>query len=349
VSSLIPHEAYRAAYYAQHRALLLQCLATHQLLRKLSGFDMKPSGRAVRDVRRRFAALLRRDLENVEHGFYPRELLFQIPVSEYAKLLPRLVSDFPRTIRRAKRQDFKDLPDGVRLENYPAYYRRNFHWQTDGYLSRRSAELYDVGVELLFLGTADVMRRQIVPPIARELGRLGNSRARILDVATGTGSALRQLAAVFPEARYYGLDLSPYYVDFARERLGQRQELTFLCEDAEAMPFRDGWFEIVTSVYLFHELPRRSRRRVLSEMFRVLKPGGLLVLEDSAQPSEGGEVELFLDRFADDFHEPFYRDYLKDDLAGAASEAGFQVESVEACFVSKLLVARKPATEVTPS
>ena len=110
----------------------------------------------------------------------------------------------------------------MKLEDYPAYYRRNFHWQTDGYLSRRSAELYNVGVELLFLGTADVMRRQIVPPIARELGGLGNPRARVLDVGTGTGSALRQLAQVFPDARYYGLDLSPYYIDFARERLAGR-------------------------------------------------------------------------------------------------------------------------------
>jgi ubiquinone/menaquinone biosynthesis C-methylase UbiE len=345
VSSLIPREAYRAAYYAQHRALLLQCVATHQLLRKLSGFDLKPSGKAVRDVRRRFAALLRRDLSNVENGFYPKEALFQIPVSEYARLFPKLISDFPRTILRARRKNFADLPNDVKLENYPAYYRRNFHWQTDGYLSRRSAELYDVGVELLFLGTADVMRRQIVPPIARELGALGNPRARVLDVATGTGSALRQIAQVFPDARYYGLDLSPYYVDFARERLTQTRDVTFLCENAEAMPFRDGWFEIVTSVYLFHELPRRSRRRVLSEMYRVLKPGGLLVLEDSAQPSEGGEVELFLDRFADDFHEPFYRDYLKDDLSKATAEVGFRIESVEACFVSKLLVARKPLSE----
>ena len=83
-------------------------------------------------------------------------------------------------------------------------------------------------------------------------------------------------------------------------------------------------------------------------MFRVLKPGGLLVIEDSAQPSEGGEVELFLDRFADDFHEPFYRDYLKDDLAEATAEVGFQVDSVEACFVSKLLVARNRSAKAVP-
>jgi len=34
------------------------------------------------------------------------------------------------------RDDFADLPDGVDLSAFPAYYRRNFHWQPDGWLSR---------------------------------------------------------------------------------------------------------------------------------------------------------------------------------------------------------------------
>ena len=52
-------------------------------------------------------------------------------------------------------------------DRYPAYYRRTFHWQTDGYFTEHSAEVYELGVELLFRGTADVMRRQIIPPVTR--------------------------------------------------------------------------------------------------------------------------------------------------------------------------------------
>jgi ubiquinone/menaquinone biosynthesis C-methylase UbiE len=342
VTSIIPREAYRAAYHAQQRTLLFQCLATHQVLRKMAGFEMKPSRRAVRDIRRSYFALLERELENVEQGYYPRDLLFQLPVADYARLLPRMVADFPRTIRRAQKKNYKDLPD-VDLADYPPYYRRNFHWQTDGYLSRRSAELYDLTVELLFLGTADVMRRQIIPPIGRFLAAQGDRRARVLDVACGTGSALRQLSAAHPKLKYYGLDLSPYYTDFARERLAGTRDLTLVAENAESMPFRDGYFDVVTSVYLFHELPKNARRNVMREMLRVLRPGGLLVVEDSAQPTEGGEVQAFLERFADDFHEPFYRNYLADDLGAAFGEVGFRVQSSEACFVSKLVVAEKAA------
>ena len=342
MTSIIPREAVRAAYVAQQRTLLYQCLATHQVLRKIAGFELKPGGRAVRDFRKRYARLLAADLANVDQGFYPGELLFQLPVADYVKLFPKLITDFPRIIRRAQKKHYKDLPGELDLMEYPAYYRRNFHWQTDGYLSRRSAELYDVGVELLFLGTADVMRRQIIPPIARWLAHRGGPRARVLDVACGTGSSLRQLAAAHPDLKYFGLDLSPFYVDFARQRLKDVKDLTVVNENAESLPFRDGYFDVVTSVYLFHELPRNARRNVFGEMLRVLKPGGLLVIEDSAQVSEGSEVQIFLERFADDFHEPFYRDYLEEDLKTALENIGFAVESVAPCFVSKLVVASKP-------
>ena len=100
---------------------------------------------------------------------------------------------------------------------------------------------------------------------------------------------------------------------------------------------------MVTSVYLFHELPSAARRTVLAEMYRVLRPGGLLVIEDSAQLAESGELAFFLGRFVAEFHEPFYRDYVSDDLALPLAEAGFRVESVEPHFVSKVFVARKVA------
>ena len=130
LSSIISREPYRAAYHAQQRTLLYQCLAGHQMLRKLVSLEMKPTKSAVQDGRARYGSLLARDLANVEAGYYPRELLFQLPVTDYMRLFPKLVSDFPRTIRRAQRKDWKDLPVNVELEQYPPYYCRNFHWQT---------------------------------------------------------------------------------------------------------------------------------------------------------------------------------------------------------------------------
>lgn len=341
---IVPQPAYRAAYLAQQTAFLLNCLAAHRVLRTLTGLNLDPSADAIALVRRRYDELLETDLENVERGLYPRALLFQFPVRQYAKRLPKLVFDFPRTIRRLRKKDFKDLPPDAKLEHYPAYFRRNFHWQTDGYFSEHSAELYDVGVEFLFLGTADIMRRQVIPPVVEYLrAQSGTDRPRILDVACGTGRMLRQLAQTLPDAKLYGLDLSPYYVAAARRMLASvNSEASLVADNAERMPFRDGYFDVSVSVFLFHELPKRARKNVLSEMFRVTKPGGLVVVEDSAQYVEAEAVAFFLDRFSEEFHEPYHRDYLRDDLREQLTDAGFEVQSVEPCFVSKRVVAKKP-------
>jgi ubiquinone/menaquinone biosynthesis C-methylase UbiE len=301
---------------------------------------------AQRAIERRFDELLERDLRNVERGLYPASLLFQIPLKQYARRLPRLLAEVPRIMRRARRNDYADLPAGEDLSRYPEYFRRAFHWQTDGYLSRHSAEIYELSVEFLFLGAADVMRRQVIAPIAEHFAAAprtarGEPR-RILDVACGAGSTLRQLAQVFPDASFHGLDMSPHYVQVARRRLEHVRELALVAENAEHMPYRDGYFDAIVSVYLFHELPKDARRRVLSEMWRVLAPGGVLVIEDSAQLADAGEIAVFLEAFAREMHEPYYRSYVRDDLAEALRETGFHVERVDPCYVAKVVVATKP-------
>jgi ubiquinone/menaquinone biosynthesis C-methylase UbiE len=336
----------RAAYRAQQTSILLQCLAAQRVLRAVSRHKgpVEPPAAVLEELRRRYEGLLTRDLANVEAGAYPSDLLFQLPVAEYAQRIPLLLSDVPRSMRRMQARNYQDLPRNVDVRRYPPYYRRNFHWQTDGYLSRRSAELYDVGVEFLFMGTADIMRRQIIPPVSAFLRERGLASASLLDVACGTGRALRQMAVAHPALRYYGVDLSPYYLETARRNLQDvAPDARLLAENAEDLPFRDGCFDVVTSVYLFHELPRNARRNVLREMHRVLAPGGLVVLEDSAQLSEAATIAPILGRFSKDFHEPFYEEYLSDDLGDALAEVGFEAPRTDPCFVAKVVTERKAA------
>ena len=330
------------AYRAQQYAILAPLAALRRLI-AIAGGGAAPDPGAVAMLRRRYDDLLARDLANVEAGLYPRALLFQIPFARYAYALPSLLLDAPWIARRMRARDHQDLPADVDVGRYPSYFRRNFHWQSDGYLSCRSAELYDVGVELLFAGMGDVMRRQVIPPISRFVAGSGSRDVRVLDVACGTGRLLAQLAIAQPRVRLYGVDVSPFYLQVARRVLADVPDASLVAENAERLPFRSGHFGVVTSVYLFHELPRAVRRTVLAEMYRVLRPGGLLVIEDSAQLAESGSLAFFLGRFATEFHEPFYRDYIADDLALPIAEAGFRLESVEPHYVSKVFVARKLA------
>jgi ubiquinone/menaquinone biosynthesis C-methylase UbiE len=333
----------RFAYHSQHLSFLLQATLVQEAARFMSRMPRpRLSGAEVRAVLRRRDELHARDLANVEAGLYPRELLFDIPVRRYMRALPRLLRDTPRVVRRKRAGDFHDIP-AVDKQRYPAYYRRTFHWQTDGYFSAHSAEVYELGVELLFRGTADVMRRQIIPPVTRFVRAAGRARPiRLLDIACGTGRTLHQIALAHPDLRFYGVDLSPAYVQLARKRLVDLAEIALAVENAEALPFADAAFDVATSVYLFHELPRNARRNVAREMFRVVRPGGLLVVEDSAQLTESPEIATALRSFPGEFHEPFYADYLQDDLAALLREVGFEIESTEPQFVAKVVAARRP-------
>ncbi|MCK6548616.1 class I SAM-dependent methyltransferase [Myxococcota bacterium] len=332
----------RFAYRAQQASLLHLFLALHRrwgILR--DGREAEVDGASANALWRRYSSLLERDLLEVREGSYPRALLFDVPYAEWARVAPRMLENAPAVWARRASKNTRDLPEKIDLDGYPAYYRRNFHWQTDGYLSRRSAEHYDAAVEMLFFGTADVMRRQIIPPITKDLRRRGATKTRLLDVGAGTGRALKQLAQTHPRLSMVGVDLSPFYVDVARERLAPWSEVTMLTANAEALPFRDAWFDVVTSIYLFHELPRAVRRTVVAEMARVVAPGGLVVIEDSAQLVESSELVFFMNRFAAEFHEPFFLDYVEDDLAPLLADAGLDVVSVEPHFISKVVVARK--------
>jgi ubiquinone/menaquinone biosynthesis C-methylase UbiE len=327
------------AYRLQQHALVRACGVVQRLARRAVGLDDAGFSSAELDtIIARHRALLERDLENVERGAYPRALLFGLPWQRYVRRLPALARDVPAMMQRRGRDDWRDLPRDVDVRAYPPYYRRTFHWQTDGYLSRRSAELYDVSVEFLFGGTADIMRRQALPSLtslAKELGR----PLRILDLGCGTGRTLAQVHVALPDAQLVGIDLSAYYLDVAAVDLaGVPVELVE--GNAEALPFDDASFDAVTSVFMFHELPRNARRRVWAEARRVLRPGGRFVVVDSVQRADSESFAYFVDRFSRDMHEPFYSEYTRDDLAQGLGTAGFEVEAVDQAYLAKVVTAR---------
>ncbi len=329
----------RARYRLQHRALFAllgpPMLAFHRLL----GPRLPRAGASqIGALRRRLEALFARDLDNVEQGIYPRELLFRTPAYEDLRQLPALLGDLPRIAWRIARRAWDELPDDVELEGFPRYYRRTFHWQSDGWLSERSAALYDLEVEALFGGTGDVMRRMALSPLVEVLRDARGPR--LLDVGCGTGRFLRHVLAALPRARVFGLDLSPFYLARAHGMLGPRHPVSLVADNAECMPFDTGRFDAVSCVFVMHELPPAARRRVAAEMRRVLAPGGRLVVCDSVQISDSPELRPFLDGFPRLYHEPFFRSYARDDLGELLTGAGFEIESVEPAFLSKVVVAR---------
>ena len=321
---------------ARTAALRLAYLAyTRGLLGFDDGLEINPE--AVQSLRARIEQLFTEDWEDAQAGLYPREVIESLPWLEYAQAAPRLLADLPRTRARMERADFRDVPGS---ERYPSYYARNFHYQSDGYLGHTSAQLYDLQVELLFGGTADAMRRRLIPPVVRLARALDKPHLRVLDVACGTGHFLKMLGAALPEARLTGLDLSPHYLSRARETLPRELDLSLVCDNAEKMPFPDGYFDAATSVFLFHEVPEDVAAKVLAEMARVVRKGGLVVVADSIQLADAPELRQEILGFPARFHEPYYKGYVEDDLATRVAEAGLSVVETKLAFLTKVVVAR---------
>lgn len=305
---------------------------------------------ALAEIARRFDRILAIDWQEAEAGVYPASLLFDAPWAEFAQNYLKLWFDMPQVWSRRKQGLFQVLPTTEPTTRYPKYYLQNFHHQTDGYLSDHSADLYDLQVELLFSGAADAMRRRVLAPLKQGLAAAAIASpdsCRILDIACGTGRTLQMLRQALPEAALYGVDLSPAYLRKANQRLAALPgELPQLAQtNAEQLPYVDHYFHGLTCVFLFHELPAAARQAVINEAFRVLQPGGTLVICDSMQLDDSPELSAAMENFPAIFHEPYYRDYVRDDLSDRLRAAGFVVQPPVTHLFSKYWIAQRPLAE----
>ena len=115
-------------------------------------------------------------------------------------------------------------------------------------------------------------RQYMQPALARATA--GTSRARILDCGCGTGSNLEMLR---PYGRAVGFDLTAIGTAFAKAH-GHRVAQASIGQ----IPFASGTFDLVTSFDVFQCLPDPVERDAITEMARVLKPRGWLLLHVAA-------------------------------------------------------------------
>ncbi len=166
-------------------------------------------------------------------------------------------------------------------------------------------------------------------------------KVTLVDVACGTGRFLRQVRLAYPAMTLKGLDLSRPYLDEAARQLDGLRGAELIEAAGENMPLGDASADIVTSTFLYHELPPDVRRQVTAEIARVLKPGGLFVFIDSLQMGDKPGWDGLLEAFPHRFHEPYYRHYSTDDLDGMFEAAGLDADMTTTPFLSKLMVRRK--------
>lgn len=178
----------------------------------------------------------------------------------------------------------------------------------------RSAAAYDARAS---------MQREVQDRVLALVAEAAPDARRVLDVGAGTGALLARLAAARPGLRAAAVDLAPGMAAAARARL---PGAAVAAGDAEALPFRDGRFDLFLSTSAFQWLPRLEP--AFAEARRVLAPGGVLAValfgartlhelrgawREAAGPGPGERTHRFFDR---------------DEVEAALRAAGLRVGAV---------------------
>jgi demethylmenaquinone methyltransferase/2-methoxy-6-polyprenyl-1,4-benzoquinol methylase len=134
------------------------------------------------------------------------------------------------------------------------------------------AKHYDRTNGVLSMGNSPIWRAATVRAVAPKPGE------KILDIAAGTGTSSAALAK--SGADVTAADFSPGMIEVGRRR---HPGLTFVEADAMALPFDDNSFDAVTISFGLRNI--EDPKKALNEMFRVMKPGGRLVICEFSKPS----------------------------------------------------------------
>jgi SAM-dependent methyltransferase len=167
---------------------------------------------------------------------------------------------------------------------------------------------------------------------------------RILDMGCSSGHYTLMLAQVYPAAQIVGAELSRRMLEHAL-RTANYHGLAWDLHQcaAEATPFDDASFDLVTSYILLHEMPANAIKEMFREAYRLLEPGGDLLMSDVPRYADMNKLDIVkADREAILGGEPHWRSAAQLDLVAAAKEAGFQEASTSGGYPHSL-IARKTA------
>ncbi|MEE2033389.1 class I SAM-dependent methyltransferase [Rhodococcus chondri] len=122
-------------------------------------------------------------------------------------------------------------------------------------------------------------RRRLDTALATESAAAPGSH--VLDIGCGPGRFAGALAdRVGLAGLVVGLDPSGPMVDYASAHAGRRSNCHFRQGAAQSLALPDSSFDVVTATFVMHHIPEGQREAALAQIFRVLRPGGRLMLAD---------------------------------------------------------------------
>lgn len=164
-----------------------------------------------------------------------------------------------------------------------------------------------------------------------------------LDVGCGSGALTIASAKKNPAASMTGIDRwGKEYASFNKKLCESNSaaegvnNTSFMQGDAVKLPFADETFDLVTSNYVYHNIPSKDRQAILLETLRTLKKGGTFAIHDIMSKAKYGDMDAFVKKLKSMGYE---------DVQLIDTTKGMFMSGFEACWMglsgSALLTGRK--------
>ena len=227
-------------------------------------------------------------------------------------------------------------PGSLKLDpalKIPEYTRYEIHQQPGGYCGNAFAgHIYHYATNQFYRGANDQDERHSGYAAGCPVPAKGEVK-RILDLGCGIGQLATAMKARFPNAEVHALDVAAPMLRYGHMRaVDIGSEVHFKQALAEATGYPDGHFDVVISYILFHEVTAEAARKIIAEMGRITRPGGVFYPMDFnpvTAPSPGRIYSTWLDHRYNT--EPWRLQWTQQvDVAAEMRKAGFNVDDQRA-------------------
>jgi SAM-dependent methyltransferase len=222
----------------------------------------------------------------------------------------------------------------------------DIHCQPGGYMRDerggdiKAGALYESGGNMYSLGTGIGGRDSKAGAVINFLAerRPDFRPKRVLDLGCSAGGASVAYADAFPDAEVHAIDVGPAILRYAHARAESiGVAVHFHQMDAGRLGFEDGFFDLVVSHNLMHEISADTLSRTFAEALRVVRPGGIVLHQDVPIRGDRTLFERYMFNWETrNNNEPFWEVFADADVVGEMVSAGFAPEHVIEALVPKL-------------
>ncbi|MEQ8509273.1 MAG: class I SAM-dependent methyltransferase [Rhodospirillaceae bacterium] len=186
--------------------------------------------------------------------------------------------------------------DDFELPRYHTSY--DIHLQPGGYHTDNAEDdiaagmIYDTGVPIYAMGMMGPENDATGETLVNYYKNTYPDRTpeRVLDLGCAIGNSTVPWAKAYPDTEVHGIDVAAPCLRYGQARANAMGHTIHLSQqNAEKTDFPDNHFAVIVSALLFHETARQAVTNIMTEMHRILKPGGVMVHMDAfnqGQPNE---------------------------------------------------------------